>query len=88
VVLAQYLTLAGQGVLSELPSLLMLPELPQGDGEVTSRTQGVRVATAQYLMAATQGVLTESASRLVVPQLLQYLSEMASRIEGLRMVLT
>jgi hypothetical protein len=63
VVVAQDLAQAGEGVLAELPGLLVLPQLPQGGGEVNGREKGLRVAVAQDPTAAGEGVLGELPGR-------------------------
>ncbi len=71
VVVAQDPARAGEGVLGELAGLLILPQLPQGGGELVGRAQGVGVVVAQDSPHAGEGVLTELARLLVLPQLTQ-----------------
>ena len=73
---------AGEGVLAELAGLLILPQLPQGDGEAVGRAQGVGVVVAQDPAAAGEGVLSELAGRLILPQLPQGGGEAVGRDAG------
>lgn len=42
-VVAQDQAHAGQGILPESASLLILPQVPQGDGKAVGKAQGIRV---------------------------------------------
>jgi hypothetical protein len=82
VVLAEELPTAGEGVLVEAASLLILTQLVQVIGEVMGREQGMWVVVAEDLPAAGEGVLVEAASLLILTQLVQGIGEVMRRGQG------
>ena len=57
VVLAEDPAAAGEGVLVELPGLLVVAQRPQDEAEVAGRAQGGGVVLAEDPAAAGEGVL-------------------------------
>lgn len=67
VVVAQDPTHAGQRILAELTSRLIVPQLQPGSGKNEGQTQGVGVIVTEDPTAVGQGVLAELTSRSYCP---------------------
>jgi len=87
VVISQDPAQTGESVLAELASWLVLPQLPQGGGEVGGRAQGAGMVVAQDPAAAGEGALGELAGWLILPQLPQIEGEVVDRVQRVGVIL-
>ena len=85
-VLAEDSAAAGEGVVQELPGLLIVTQRPQDQAEEAGRGEGVGVVLAQDSAAAGEGVVLELPGLLIVTQRPQDQAELAGRGEGVGVV--